>query len=107
MRLISWLAVLVFSICMVVPLQTVGETAGPASMGAWNTVEYGYTICPTCRGEKVCRSCGGTGIVSGSLACPECHGRGPVQLAEDPGLLVLIDKHNKAAVQKCSAAFGF
>lgn len=34
-------------------------------------------------------------------------GADSVQLAEDPGLLVLIDKHNKAAVQKCSAAFGF
>ncbi len=87
MRLISWLAVLVFSICMVVPLQTVGETAGPASMGAWNTVEYGYTICPTCRGEKVCRSCGGTGIVSGSLACPECHGRGLCPTCGGSGLV--------------------
>ena len=27
------------------------------------------------------------------------------QLAEGPGLLVLIDNHKKAAVQKCSAAF--
>ena len=87
MRLISWLAVLVFSICMVVPLQTTRETAGLVSMGTLDTVECGYTICPTCRGEKVCRSCGGTGIVSGSRACPECHGRGLCPTCGGSGLV--------------------